>query len=222
MSQVPPGGQHDRVVRPPKGSVPDQFVALDPVADRIGIRLRDPEPGRLPSQNRGKLNHHYFRFRQDRLADIEPGTRDGPTLERFRFEARAGVENQRRRVGDPAPGSDNVEILVHPSAGLGVVVVQVERMGLGLLEEIPDLPSLSGPLGESFGQGGTTPRAHRLGGQGAESSQRQEHERSDHRDNLRPFTTNDAGSGPAFMKLISVRPSASVSTCDGTLSPTNS
>src|ERR1041384_7430599 len=56
------------------------------------------------------------------------------------------------------PPPQPVEVLVHPLPGLGVVVVEVERMRLGLAQEVHDLAGLAGPLLEAGGETGGAPR----------------------------------------------------------------
>src|ERR1051325_9602570 len=57
-----------------------------------------------------------------------------------------------------ASRAHHVEVLVHPLPGLGVVVVEVERMRLGLAQEVHDLAGLAGPLLEAGGETGGAPR----------------------------------------------------------------
>ena len=61
----------------------------------------------------------------------------------------AGVEDLRRRLRHGAAGADDVHVLMLPFARRGVVVVERERVRLGLLEEVDDLAILDGALGDA-------------------------------------------------------------------------
>src|SRR5258706_38431 len=59
--QVPPFGQHDSIARPAQASVKHQVVPLQAVTSDRRIRLRNPQPYRLPLLHRRKPHHHHLR-----------------------------------------------------------------------------------------------------------------------------------------------------------------
>src|ERR1043166_1129516 len=87
------------------------------------------------------------------------------------LEILTGVEIPCSRIRDRAADANDVEIGARPRLRLGVVVIEVERVCLRLLQEIDDLPVLMRTLVEAIPfqlhgrrSEGRWPRPHRDGG----------------------------------------------------------
>src|SRR5207245_2954198 len=124
----------------------------------------------------------------------------------------------RRRLRGTAPLADDVDVLVRSLPELRVVVVEVEGVGLGLLEEIDDVAVLVRALGQPVVGALLRERGHRgRANDGADEDRRRLHGRS-----FLAVSFSGAASGPAFQNAIAMRPSDSERTCDGTLQETSS
>ena len=105
-----------------------------------------------------------------------PAPRDLVAPEEPGLERLAGIEDERRGIGDRAPGPHHVEVLVHAFPRLGVVVIEIEGVGLRLLQEIHDVAGLGGALAQPGGCAALGASAARAGA-------------------VRARTTSDAASG---------------------------
>src|SRR5262249_28100107 len=123
-------------------------------------------------------------------------------------------EDPRRGLRGAASLAHDVQVLVRPLTRLGVVVVQVERMRLGLLQEVNDVGILVRALGKTF----SLLLCRARGG----PRDQNDSDREPHGDHLRARISKDASPGPGFMKLMKMRPSDSLKTWDGTLQATSS
>ena len=159
-------------------------------------RCRSPKSGGGPTVPflTGGRDHHHFGLRLHRLADVQPGAGD---LGAAKHRVSSGWPVSRMNadgletVLPPAPHSDICPRLHATRCSRG----RDRRRGFPAAEEIHDLAGLDGPLRQ--------PGGARLGPSSGAAGPGPNHQRR--------------RIGPALMKLMRVRPSGSVSTCEGTL-----
>ena len=141
VREHPSRRQDDRVGRPPEAPVPDELVSRELVARRVGVRLEHANPDRFAGLHRRETKHHDLEIRRD-VAHGELRSSDRLALENLELELLAGVEIHGTRIRDRAAGPHLVEVSASSGPRFRVVVVQIERVRLGLLEEVDDLAIL--------------------------------------------------------------------------------
>src|SRR5262249_50816169 len=161
-----------------------------------GVRLGDPEPQRLPGPDLRKADDHHLAVGAHGLPDVEAGLADGLALQRLDRQRLAGVEHDRPRALRRAAGAHDGQVL-KGALTLGHVVGELEGVRLGRLQEVDDLAVLVRALDEA--SLAVALSEERRGGEQQRGDETRAH------GCLRPLTTTEAGSGPAFTKLTLTR-----------------
>src|SRR6266436_7097627 len=147
--QVPAFRQHHGISRPPQAPVKHQVVHLEAITSHRRIRLRNPQPYRLPLFHGRKPDHDHLACRRYSFTRIN--LRHGQLFSRhdFGFEFLSGIQHVGRRIRNRAAASHHVYLLFDAGPRLRVIVIKTKRMTLWFLQKVNDVAILVRPLGKA-------------------------------------------------------------------------